>query len=204
MTLQSYQQNCTTGAPISNSYFYTQSGWQFSYAATWTPTLSSLVPATVTAYAARNVTLYWAKPAAASAASTYATLAPSVVVNGGTSLGQLVAGNLSALTFTVYGLPAGLHAVQVLVPGYGLSAPATLTVPLTISSALALTGSTGGGLAITIAGSGFSTRLADNTVVIDTAPCVVTAATASQLVCVTSPHVASSTAYSIYVTVRGQ
>lgn len=61
-------------------------------------------------------------------------------------------------------------------------------MPLTVTGASPSRGSTAGGLAVTISGTGFSTTASDNTVSFGGIPCTVTAATQTSLTCVTGPN----------------
>jgi len=94
-------------------------------------------------------------------------------------------------------LPAGSYHAWVCLPapyGCGYAPAAVLALPLTVASIDAASGSTAGGLAVTIAGSGFAADAASVGVLFGDVPCTVTAASRTAVTCTVGPLPANATA----------
>ena len=91
-------------------------------------------------------------------------------------------------------LPAGTYALRLVVPPLGYSTAAAVTVTHTVTGIDPVSGSLAGGLAVTISGTGFSD---DARVSLGASPCTVTAASATELTCVTSAGAAGTAAVAV-------
>ena len=83
-------------------------------------------------------------------------------------------------------LPAANYQVSVTFPGLGVgwlnpSSGGSLSVPLQVSAISPSSGGLGGGLAVTLTGSGFSLTPSDNSITFGSIPCTVLSVTTSQV-----------------------
>jgi hypothetical protein len=98
----------------------------------------------------------------------------------------------ASITCTLGTTPAGQHAVLVSIGTNGYSASATpflFTSALTISSVAPLSGGYGGGVLLTVTGSGFSGVTGEDSVNVCNAKCLVQSASYGQITCLTTPLV---------------
>lgn len=107
----------------------------------------------------------------------------------------MLSATTAKITADVADLPAGTHAVEVLVDGLGYAtSSATHTVAATLTSLSAPSGSIAGGVSLVLTGSGFNQYDADaNLVSVCHSPCAVTAATLTTVTCTTGPLVNADT-----------
>ena len=151
----------------------------FTYTTSLTPTLGSVKPQTGSSGTVITVS------------GSGFTSATTVEV-GGVACTPITGQTSTSLSCTVQNTPAGTYPVNVIIPSQGLAYVATANVTLTsFTASLAVTGVTplsssyGGGVSITLTGSGFGT-LANQTIVsICNTNCSVVSSTYNKVVCTT-------------------
>ena len=160
----------TSTTSTTNSFIYTTS---------LTPTLTAVTPQSGQSGTVITVT------------GTGFTAATTVEI-GGVQCTGITGQTATTLSCTVQTSPAGVYPVNVIVPGQGLAYVTAANVATTMfTSALTVTGISplvsgyGGGVNITLSGSGFGTLGNQSIVQICNTNCSVVSATYNQLVCTT-------------------
>eukprot|EP00959_Pyramimonas_sp_CCMP1952_P472213 9499668-Pyramimonas_sp.AAC.2 len=177
----------TPGAVLDSGVVSTAPG-TFQYNPSAAPTISSVTPSALQPNASAPLTVTWAMAAGAEVPNATAV---AVTVGGAPCTdGANNAASDTEFTYvcTAAGFPAGDFPVVLTVPAAGASAPATVSVPLTLEGAEPAAGSTAGGQALMIRGSGFAAAPEENIVAVGAAACDVVEVGPDTLVCTTTAH----------------
>ena len=175
----SLKSQVSASAPAYSAATEVQAASQFEYAAAVTPTVSAIAATSVSATAqATSVTV---------TGTLYSTtLSDNTVTIGGSDCSVTAATATQLVCTTGFNLP-GTYTVQVHVAGLG-DATSTTTFTYTadagnfgVTSVGPTRGSTAGGTAVVISGTGFGTVQADVSVSIAGVACTVTAVTNTQV-----------------------